>query len=293
MGVVALASVTSLPELVTGASSILVFDVPDIAAGDIIGSCLFNLVILACLDVWDPKPLTARVHQGHVLSAAFGMLLIGLAALAMLAGTHAWTIGWIGAHSLAFVVIYLVAMRAVVVFERARIAQVAQELTGEIRYGEVSLRAAIVRYVAAAAVLVVAAAVLPGAGEAVARASGLHQSFVGSIFIAISTSLPEVVVSTAAARIGALDMAVGNLFGSNLFNIAVLGLDDVMYTKGPLLTAVSPVHLVSLTGAMVMTAIAVIGLTYRAGRKRYRLSWDALGMLAVYAVAVTLLGVLE
>jgi cation:H+ antiporter len=293
MGVVAMASVTSLPELVNGASAILVFDLPDIAAGDIFGSCMFNLVILACLDARHPTPLTARLHQGHVLSAAYGMLLAGMAAMAMIAGPRAWSIGWVGLHSLAFMGIYLVALRSVFVFERTRIAQLAEEMTGDIRYGTFTLRSAVLRYMAAAAVLVTAAAYLPAAGEAVARASGLEASFVGNIFIAISTSLPEVVVSIAAARIGALDMAVGNLFGSNLFNIAVLGFDDVLYTRGSLLADVSPVHLVALAATLTMASIAVIGLTYRASRKRYRLSWDALGMLAVYAVAVTLLYVLD
>jgi cation:H+ antiporter len=66
MGVLVMAAVTSLPELVTGASSIVIFDVADIAAGDAIGSCMFNLLILAFLDVREPEPLSARVHQGHV-----------------------------------------------------------------------------------------------------------------------------------------------------------------------------------------------------------------------------------
>jgi cation:H+ antiporter len=84
MGVLVMAAVTSLPELVTGVSSIVVFDVPDIAAGDVIGSCMFNLLILAFLDFRHPEPLSARIHQGHVLSAAFGIVMLGLAALAML-----------------------------------------------------------------------------------------------------------------------------------------------------------------------------------------------------------------
>ena len=101
--------------------------------------------------------------------------------------------------------------------------------------------------------------------------------------------MPEVVVSVAAARIGAMDMAVGNLFGSNLFNVAVLGFDDAIYTRGSVLAAVSPVHLVSLTTAMMMTAIAIVGVTYRASRKRYRLSWDAVAILAMYVIGVLLL----
>lgn len=91
---------------------------------------------------------------------------------------------------------------------------------------------------------------------------------------------------------GVLVMAAGNLFGSNLFNIAVLGVDDVLYAKGSLLAAVSPAHLATLGAAITMTGIVIIGLTYRARRKRFRLSWDAIGVVAVYAAGVLLLRVL-
>ncbi|MEZ5317695.1 MAG: hypothetical protein R2752_09870 [Vicinamibacterales bacterium] len=289
MGLVVMAAVTSLPELVTGTSAILVVQVPEVAAGDAIGSCMFNLVILAFLDFRNPKPLSATIHQGHVLAAGFGLVQLGLAALGIVAGARMPVIGWIGLPSLVFLAIYAFATRLIFIYERARLSALAEELTGDIRYADMTLRYAIGMYVAAAALLVVAAAYLPAAASNLAAATGLGQSFVGSLFVAAATSMPEVVVSIAAARLGALDMAAGNLFGSNLFNIAVLGLDDVLYWRGGLLADISPVHLVSLIAAMVMTAIAVIGLTYRAQHKRFRLSWDSIGIVGVYLAAVVLL----
>src|SRR3970040_1321405 len=59
-GVVLMASVTSLPELITGISSISVFDLPNIAAGDAIGSCMFNLVILSFLYLGHPVALSTK-----------------------------------------------------------------------------------------------------------------------------------------------------------------------------------------------------------------------------------------
>jgi cation:H+ antiporter len=289
VGLLMVAVVTSLPELTTGTSAVAVFGVTEIAAGDAIGSCLFNLVILACLDFWRPTPLSASIHQGHVLTAGFGIVLMGLAAVSVFVGGAMPSIGWVGVPSLLFLAIYLLSMRTIFRFERARLSAVAEELTGDIRYRDVSLRQAVWAYAGWAAVLVSAAALLPGIGEALAGATGMAHSFVGSLFVATSTSLPEMAVSIAAMRLGALDMAAANLFGSNLFNMAVLGLDDVVYTQGPLLASVSSVHAVSLVAAMIMTAIAVIGLTYRAQRKRLLLSWDAVAMIAVYALAVTLL----
>ena len=292
-GLVLMAAVTSLPELITGVSAMTLYNVPDIAAGDAIGSCMFNLAILAFLDARHPHPLSAHIHQGHVLSAGFGVLLLALTALAILAGDRAPAIGWIGLHSLAFLVIYGFAVRTIFIFERQRMAQLAEELTGEIRYRDFTLARATTLYLANAAVLVAAAAYLPGVAEQFSTATGLDQSVVGSLLVAASTSLPEIVVSVAAARMGAYDMAVANLFGSNLFNIAVIGIDDIVYTRGSLLASVSPVHLATLGAAMAMTAIAIIGLTFRAQRKRYRLSWESIGILACYGIGIVLLRALS
>lgn len=289
IGLILLATVTSLPELVTGASSILLFDVIDIAAGDVIGSCMFNLAILAMLDVRHPVPLSARIHQGHVLSAGFGIVQMGLLAMALVAGAAAPAIGPVGAPSLVFLGVYAFAVRTIFVFERGRVTDLAEELTGEIRYRETTLARAVLLFVAAAAVLVFAATLLPGVAERFSVASGLDQSFVGTLFVAASTSMPEVVVSAASVRIGAIDMAAANLFGSNLFNVAVLGIDDLLYVRGPLLPDLSPRHLVTLSAAIVMSGIAIIGVTYRAKKKRYRLSWDSLAMIAVYVTSLIVL----
>jgi cation:H+ antiporter len=253
---------------------------------------MFNLLILAMLDFRHPAPLSASIHQGHVLAAGFGMVQLGLAALAMAAGASGPVIGWIGVQSVAFLGVFGFAARLIFKYERGRVSELAEEIAGEAEK-RMSLRGAVVRYVAAAALLVSAAAYLPAAAEALALATGLGQSFVGSLFVAASTSLPEVVVSVAAARLGALDMAAANLFGSNIFNVAVLGVDDLLYTRGSLLAQVSGVHLVSLLVAMVMTAVAIIGLTYRAQKKRFRLSWDSVFIVGLYAVGVWLIWTLQ
>jgi cation:H+ antiporter len=136
------------------------------------------------------------------------------------------------------------------------------------------------------AVLIVGAATyLPHVGEQLATMTGLGQTFVGTIFIALSTTLPELVVSITAVRIGALDMAVGNLLGSTLFNVVILSVDDLLYTKGPLLSYVSGDHLISASAAISMAAIVIIGSTYRVSKKLLFFAWDSLAILAVYLFA--------
>ncbi len=289
VGVILMASVTSLPELVNGASAVTLFHVPDLAAGDIFGSCMFNLLILSFLDVGGATPLSSRIHQAHVLSASLGILLIGMASLGVLAGAGAPVLGWIGLPSLALLAVYALAMRLIFRFEQARRANEAQAELVEEQYGHLTLRQTTVRYALNAAVLVVAAVALPPLGDRIARMTGLGDTFVGTVFVAIATSLPEMVISFAAVRIGALDLAVGNLFGSNLFNIAVLGVDDLLFVRGPFFGAISPTHIVPAIGALTMTGIAIAGLTFRATKRRFYWSWDAIGLASTYAATMILL----
>jgi len=87
-----------------------------------------------------------------------------------------------------------------------------------------------------------------------------------------------------------VDMAVGNIFGSNLFNVGlILALDDLFYTPGPLLAAVSASHMLAAIGAIAMTAIAVVGLVYRLERKAFLVARDSLGIIAIYAITTVLL----
>jgi cation:H+ antiporter len=290
IGVILMASVTSLPELITGISSVALFDLPSITVGDILGSCMFNLSIIALLDVMvGSVPVSARVHEGHVLSASFGVFVLGLVSLSLLVGMDFPSIGWIGVYSLVFIVTYFLAMRIIFLYERSRIAKFVKEITEELKYDSLSKARAYKMYVANAIVVVGAATYLPRVGEEVAKITGFGQTFVGTVFIALSTSLPEVVVSIAAVRIGAVDLAVGNLFGSNLFNVFILALDDIFYTKGPILSYVSEDHIFTPISSMMMTAIAIIGLTYRASRKPLFLAWDSIGILITYFVTILVL----
>jgi cation:H+ antiporter len=290
VGVVLMASVTSLPELVTGISSVAVFNVPDIAVGDVLGSCMFNILILAVLDFMSgPAPVSTRAHQGQVLTAAFGIVLLGLVNLSIFGATQIPSLSWVGIYSLVFIAVYLIAMRSVFSYEKQRIAELIEVVAEEMRYEKISKAKAYQLYGLHAVLTIGAAVYLPGLGERIAQVTGLGQTFVGNIFIALSTSLPELVVSIATLKIGAIDMAFGNIFGSNLFNIAILAVDDFFYTNGPILAHVSANHLVSSSAAIAMTAVAAIGLTYRASKKWLFFAWDSVAILAIYLFALSIL----
>ncbi|MBI5100418.1 MAG: sodium:calcium antiporter [Nitrospirae bacterium] len=294
IGIVLMASVTSLPELVTGISSVTYAGVPDIALGDVLGSCVFNMLILALLDaLHGPMPISTKAHQGHVLAAAFGLLLLSVVCVSMFLRENIPPLGWIGPYSVFFIVIYLTAMRLVFTYEKRKIAGFLKDMAEELRYKDVTMKTAVLHYCINAVIVILAAMFLPKIGQGIAETTGLGQTFVGNIFIAVSTSLPEVVVSIAAVRMGAVDLAIGNLFGSNIFNIFILAVDDIFFLKGPLLSFSSPTNIVSALSAIAMTAIAIIGLTYRAEKKRLIVAWDSIGILFFFVLNVVLLYMLR
>jgi cation:H+ antiporter len=289
IGVVLLASVTSLPELMAGISSVALANVPDIAVGDALGSCMFNLLLLAFLDLaGGSSPLSARAHQGQVLTASAGILLLGVFTIALHLGPRMPGVGWVGWHTVVLLVLYMGVMRLVFAYERRRVAEFVEKV-GDENYSSLTRTHAYSMYALYAALTLAAATYLPYAGEEIARSTGLGQSFVGNILIAASTSLPEIVVSWAALKMGAVDMAFGNLFGSNLFDMAILGIDDLFYTPGVLTAHVAPSHAIPAIAAMMMTAVAILGLTYRSTRKTLLLAWDSWGIVSIYSLAVAAL----
>jgi cation:H+ antiporter len=238
------------------------------------------------MDALYPEPLTARAHQAHALSIGFGALLLGVAGLGLIVSPHVPPIGWIGGFSIALIALYFAAMRLVFRHQRKLRATEAREVAEELRYASISRRTALIRYSVAAAVVVGAALLLPSLAAELARQTGLGEAFVGSLFVAITTSLPEIVVSIAAVRLGAIDLGIANVLGSNLFNLFILALDDIFYRGGPLLTAADPSHAVGILAAIAMNALFLIGLTYRVMTKRFAIAWDTGAMAAVYAAAV-------
>ena len=290
LGMVLMAAVTSLPELATGLSSVIAAGLPNIAAGDILGSCVFNLFLLSVLDAFSKKvPLASRAHQGSVLTAGMSLLLLGAVGIGLFAGDRLPGLGWIGLYTPFLLFGYLSAMWLAYKYEKRTAPASGLGENGASLYHAVTLKRAVIGYAINAAVVVGAAIFLPRIAEGIAEMTGLGTTFVGTIFVAMSTSLPELTVTIASFRLRAIDMAIGNLFGSNLFNMAILAVDDLFYIKSPLLDAVEKQHLIAVMSAVAMTGLAIAGLIYRSPKKRFPLSWDTFGIFLIFIINIGLL----
>ena len=302
IGVILLATATSLPELGTGVSAIALFDEADLAAGDAFGSNLFNLLIIGLLDLyWRNGPILNSVSVTAAVVGALGIAVIALAAIGMLihSSTTAMSSWPVSPASVVTLIVFLIAMYLIYRFEQRprgagdRGEEEAQRDTpenGEHQYADARLSRASVTYLLAAAVVVGAAVFLSFIGKQIAEEMGWEASFVGTQFLAFSTSLPELAASFAAIRINAPELAITGVLGSNLFNMGfILFMDDLALAGTPLWDNVSSIHPLTAVIAVLMTAVVIVAVINR-GRSRPSRYWtgEALLLIGLYAAASAL-----
>jgi cation:H+ antiporter len=269
VGSVFLAVATSLPEIASDVSAVLI-GAPDLAAGDLFGSSMANMVILAIVTLMPAGgDLFRKATLDHALYASLAIVLTAIAATAILIRPAPDVLG-VGAGSIVLLATYLAGSR--VAFRHSAIARRATEQiemsaapNGEaaVTGPQPSLTSVAIRFSLAALVLLLVAPLFARSAEGVANATGLGTTFVGTWLVGFSTSLPELVTSLAAVRLRAYDLAVGNLFGSNAFNMAVFPLLDLLNRTGPVLHVINPAHVISALVAMVLMGIALAALVYR------------------------------
>ena len=260
VGTLLLAGATSLPELLTSINAVDQ-DAPGLTVGNVFGSNMFNMLLLAVLDViyWRARFLR-RLGIAFALNSGLAVAITGLAMFFILAQIDA-QIGWVGVDSLILIGGYVVVTRLLYSSPVATDTGLtdAEPLAEDVP----SLRRAAIGFGLVTLVLVVVTPVMVRSSIRIAEETGLGAGFVGISLVAIVTSLPEVVTSIAAARMGAYEMAAGNLFGSNTFNVLTLGITDFFYTDGRFLATVSSEMVLAGIIALLLTHIALLGNLFR------------------------------
>jgi cation:H+ antiporter len=283
VGVVLLALVTSLPELFTGISAVTLVGVPDLTVGNLFGANAFNLFNLALLDItYRYGSLFTMASPVQRMTGWFSMALVAIAGASIFISSYFFDmgLGWIGWYTPVIIAAYLFFMWQIF---RSQQRQPARALVEQPDYAGISMRRVYLYFVIAAALIIGTGTWLAVIGEEITVITGWGESFVGTLLIGFSTTLPEITVSFAALRLGAVDMAVANMIGSNLFNMAVIPVDDLLYTPGPLLDSVSTSHMITAGIVILMTGVVIAGLHLRP-RRFFRLSWCSLVLIALFLV---------
>ncbi|HUW01774.1 MAG TPA: hypothetical protein VMW08_05445 [Acidimicrobiales bacterium] len=286
VGALLVAVATSLPELATDITA-AASDAPDLAIGDLFGSSMANMAILAIVDLRHRGRVLPRVELGHTRVAA---VAIGLTALAVMDISTAPGIDifHVGIAPIGIMCGYLAALAW---FRRVPPIGVAKADPTPFRRppsGDrwLGTKPMLIRFAAAATVLLVAAPALTFSAEEIAVRTGVSQSFLGVTLLAVSTSLPELAASLAAVRLGAFDLALGNLLGSNAVNMAMIVFIDAAYRPGPILAAVDSTSVVAGTGAILLMSLALASIVSGKANRAQRLEPDSFVLLVAYVGAV-------
>ncbi|MEZ5238382.1 MAG: hypothetical protein R2716_05370 [Microthrixaceae bacterium] len=303
VGALFIAVATSLPELGTAGTAAL-RNAPDLAIGDLYGSSMANMAILAVVDLLYRQRVMPTVELGHTRVAA---VAIGLTALSLMAinTPGSASVGGVGVTSIGIGAIYLAALvwfrkvpalgTAVADPEAFRTSpRPRRALAGRLRgaarshdeRGPDTTSGLAWRFGAATLALLAATPVLTIATEATGERFGISEGALGITVLAIATSMPELSTSLAAVRIGAADLAVGNLMGSNAANVALILFVDVLYRPGPVLDAVDESLAVAGTGAILLMALAVASIASGRVNRAHRFEPDSAVLLVAYVAAM-------
>jgi cation:H+ antiporter len=285
IGTLLLAASTSLPELITDVNAALLGAV-DIGIGDLFGSTLANMLILAVLNLWYwRRHVLSQVKPDHVVTGTLAIALTAIAGAAIASG--GWgTIGHVGIETLFIMLVYLFGMRAV--YHSISVTAPPEQLElGE--SGHTVLRDGLIGFALAALGLLITAPLLVLSAQALAAEGGLTETFVGTLLVGFTTSLPEIAATVAAVRLGALDLAVGNILGSNAFNMCILLAMDIAYLPGPVLAHVAQAHVFTAQAAVAMIALAMIGMLGHSEKRVQTLRIVSALLVLIYVCAAWLL----
>lgn len=283
IGLTVVAYGTSAPEIVVGVQAALA-DHPDIALGNVVGSNIANIgLILGLTALVSPPRVDGVLPRREV---PFLVATAAVVPVLLLDGQVAW---WEGATLLAVAIIYTVWMvraspRQVAEAHAAAgaTARAADEAGAPSPTGSRARMAAIA--LAGLGGLVVGGDVFVGGATGVARTIGMSERLVGLTIVAVGTSLPELATSLIAARKGHSDIAVGNVIGSNIFNVLLcLGAAAALGSVGAPL-ATMQWDLAVLIGLTI--AAAAMMRTARTISRR-----EGAFLVAAYVAYITLLAV--
>jgi cation:H+ antiporter len=275
IGVILLALVTSLPEVATSATAALI-DLPDVVFGNVFGSNLFNVLVIAILDIMTKKPnLLEQASRKNILISSFGGKMMALALLPLVLynipalGIKPITLfGIFDLSSLMLMALYAVGMRAIFMQEHAGKEEIheSKEATAKL-YDHMSAAKTYFLFCFFAAIIIAAGIGMSLLADIISTYEipidggiPIGQSLVGIILLAVVTSLPELMVSIGAVKLGQVDMAVGNVLGSNMFNMLIIGVSDFFYHSGSILSRPTVEGKAAMTGLGSHLLIAIAGI---------------------------------
>jgi len=286
VGFIFLAAITSIPELSTAIGAVLIADSPSLALSDVLGSNAFNIFGMACLTI-----CLARVPISSVLSLSkfrvMILMVLTMTSMVMICAAlnqdgNLFSPGKISLASWAVTIIYLAGSWKLFRDEHPS-RRGSKEITP--KNTDQSAGSSLYPRLIFSIILVIAGAFwLARTGREIAEITHWGESFIGALFLALITSLPEMSVCLALIRINAYDMALGNILGSNIFNLGIIFWADLAYRKGSILSGVSPPFYIAsgLGIILVLVLAAALMMPFDRKSKKRIVTWDSITIIALY-----------
>lgn len=297
MGGLFLAAATSLPDFAATLTA-AIDSHAELAMSNVMGSMAVNIAFLGVGDLLYRKANLehAAASSVNLLQAALLMALLIIPLIAMVTpeydlwGIHPFTPLLLAAYILGYSAVRDAVDRPM--WKPRRTAQTVEDIPNQKEsQGQRGLARLWTEFILLAVVMAVAGWALMKAGETIAARTALSETAVGGLFTAVATSLPELVTTIAAIRLGALTLAVGGILGTNCFNITVIAAADILYPEASIYHAVTPLQVTWGLVTLLMTAILLLGFLYRERYGIARMGLESFLILLIYAgAAVFFLG---
>lgn len=275
VGLTFLALFTSLPELISSIGAVTIVDAPDLVFGNVYGSNMVNIFIIFILDaLFKKESIFQSVSLSNIVTASFAILLPLVSTLGFLLDIK--MLSSFSVVSLAIVIIYFLAM-----YSAYRTIDMGDLVVEDEDVG-ISLNRAVFMFMFMASIIVFAGLTLSKSADEIAISTGLGRTIVGSFLLATITSLPEISACIGAIKVGSPNMAIGNLFGSNVFNVLVIPIADIFYKNGDIFDAADKINIFSAISSAIIVLIAVLGI------QQDKLSKFRFGHISLYSVYILL-----
>jgi cation:H+ antiporter len=293
-GMLLLGLAGSLPELAITASAALSGHL-SLAVGNLLGGIAMQTLVLVLLDATSRKrkPLTSLVSDTSPLLES--MLVIVVVTIALMGGflPESTSVGSVSPASIAIVVFFLLGILGL---NRARRSQAwtvvdkppAPAADAPNRFKVSTTLFVLGVFALASGITLFAGVLLEQSGNELADDFGMNGVVFGATILAAVTALPEISSGIAAVRLGAVGLAMSDIYGGNAMQLTFFLLADIL-ARNPVLPTASPESLWLGGAGAVVTAIFAYGLLVRAERKTFGLGRDSLLVLGTYVAAVLLL----
>ncbi|MFW5871101.1 MAG: sodium:calcium antiporter [Verrucomicrobiota bacterium] len=288
VGLLMLSVITSLPEASTTIGALVKAKSPDLALGNTFGSNVFNLTIIGFCDfMFRRGGILRRTDMRNGVAAACTLPVIGLMLLSLL---YPWPMSFGPLNfGVGSVVVFVVALALFSYLQRFEASQLLEREGGALPgtadpSAEKGTGLLIMKFVFASVIVVASGILLAVTGKQLADVYGLDRSFVGTLLLALATSLPEGVVGYTAVKMGSYDLVFGTIMGSNIFNILLISFADFMYTPEALGVGnnLGWEHIFTGIMSLLSTALVLIVLLSKSSRPSRRRvapeSWILVGL---------------